>query len=72
MVLILKFYLLIDNYLNPKVFKKNVLMKIPIKISVYIKENKCVQYSDTVNAGSSSEKVAVSGDRKSCHMSVNI
>lgn len=72
MVLILKFYLLIDNYLNLKVFKKNVLMKILIKIFVCIKENKCVQYFDIVNVGFSFEKVVVSGDRKLCYMLVNI
>lgn len=58
--------------MNLKVFKINVLMKIPVKVCVYIKEDKCIQNPHTLNAAFSFAKVAVSGDRKLCNKSISI
>lgn len=38
-----------------KVFKNNISI-LPVKMSVYVKENECNQYPDTSNNGSSFEK----------------
>ena len=43
-----------------------------MNICVCIKENKCIQNPDILNAASSFAKVAVSGDRNLCNKSVSI
>ena len=53
----------------------SICVKIPyvlMKIYVCIKENKCIQNTDILNAASSFAKVAVSGDRNLYSKSVSI